>query len=284
MIKLRNWIGLCAFLLSLQVYGNEISIQGAWIRPLTPGLEIAMVGMVIHSPISARITAVTSPDYTYVSMQGPSKSGATKTQELDFIPLPAQKSVVLNADNMYLLLSSNKKTIGTTDIIPVIITVQFNDKTLKTITVMAQPEHSKSSAEVDISNKVEAKADATPSQSAPTKVMVSPAKVAKPVVSPKLPVAKAKPLKAASVAPIVPVAAVTPKVAPQLVEHKKATDVKPAEQPKQNEASAECLRLAEELRNCDQSLNDALLAWCETSAKSKYACNLSMEQLKKLRN
>lgn len=282
MIKLRNWIGLCAFLLSLQVYGNEISIQGAWIRPLTPGLEIAMVGMVIHSPISARITAVTSPDYTYVSMQGPSKSGATKTQELDFIPLPAQKSVVLNADNMYLLLSSNKKTIGTTDIIPVIITVQFNDKTLKTITIMAQPEHSKSSAKVDISNKVEAKADATPSQSAPTKVMISPAKVAKPVVSPKSPVAK--PLKAAPVAPIVPVAAVTPKVAPQLVEHKKATDVKPAEQPKQNEASAECLSLAEELRSCDQSLNDALLAWCETSAKAKYACNLSMEQLKKLRN
>jgi copper(I)-binding protein len=284
MIKLKNWIGLCALLLSLQAYSNEISIQDAWIRPLTPGLEIAMVGMVIHSPIQARITSVTSPAYTYVSMQGPSKSGATKSQGLEFIALPAQSSVVLDAKNMYLLLSGNKKNVGAAEIIPVVITVQFNDNTRKNITIMAQPEHSKGSAEADISNKVEAKADATASQPARAKVMVIPAKIAKPVVSPKSPMAEAKPLRAAPVAPAVPVAAATPKVAPQIDEHKKATEAKPAEQPKQNEASAECLSLAEELRNCDQSLNDALLAWCETSAKSKYACNLSMEKLKKLRN
>lgn len=292
MMKLKNWLGFCTLLLSLQVYGNEISIQGAWIRPLTPGLEIAMVGMVIHSPVQARITLVTSSAYTYASMQGPSKSGATKTQELDFIALPAQKSVVLNADNMYLLLSGNKKTIGVTDAIPVVVTVQFDDNTRKTITIMAQPEQSKSSAvmpqteprnPVEASNKVEAKTITPP---------------AKPLVSAKSPAVEVKALKvvavpkpaqvpvAAHVAPTIPVSVVTPKVAPQIVEQKKTTEVKPAEPLKQSETrvSAACLSLAEELRNCDQSSNDALLAWCETNAKSKYACQLSMEQLKKLRN
>ena len=284
MMKLKNWVGLCTLLLSLQAYGNEISIQGAWIRPLTPGLEIAMVGMVIHSPVQARITLVTSSAYTYASMQGPSKSGATKTQELDFIALPAQKSVVLNADSMYLLLSGNKKTIGVADAIPVVVTVQFNDNTRKTITIMAQPEQSKSSAvmpqteprnPVEISNKVEAKIITPPT---------------KPLVSAKSPAVEVKSLKAAIVvAPKpaqAPVSVVTPKVAPHIVEQKKTTEVKPAEPPKQSETrvSAECLSLAEELRSCDQSSNDALLAWCETNAKSKYACQLSMEQLKKLRN
>jgi hypothetical protein len=121
---------------------------------------------------------------------------------------------------------------------------------------------------------------------------------AKPVVAPKPPVAEIKPLKAAPVAarvvaaplpapgaPPAPVAVVTPGVAPLAVEPKKAPEAKPAVQLKQDEAraSAECLNLAEELSNCDKA-NDRLLEWCETSAKSKYSCQLTMEQLKKLRH
>jgi copper(I)-binding protein len=331
--KLKNWIGLCALLLSLQVNGAEINIQDAWIRMLTPGQEDAMVGMVINSDRQARITAVISPAYKFVAMQGPGKSGANKTQEIEFIALPAQTSVVLGAESIHLLLSGNKKPLNADDKVPVIVTVLFDDNTRKTITILAQPVHSRSAAAlplssnvaapagivtpptaprnpVETSSKVEANTVTPPPQPAPGKAVTSPVEVAspaKPVVTPKPPVAEVKPLKAKPVAvpkpapaPVaasvvavplpVPVAppvtvVVAPGVAPLTVEPKKAPEAKPAEQPKQDEAraSAECLSLAEALRNCDKS-NDMMLEWCVTSAKSKYSCQLSMEQLKKLRN
>lgn len=308
MTKLKNWIGLCALLLSMQVNGSELNIQDAWIRTLASGQEDAMVGMVINSARQARIISVISPAYKFVAMKGPGNSGANETQELEFISLPAQKSVVLSAESVHLLLSGNKQTLGAADKVPVIVTVQFDDKTSKTITIMAQPVNSNGVAvkplssskvavqvgtvvpptapriPVEVADKIEVKPVTPPPQPAPIKAKASPAK---PVVASKPTVAEVKPVKAA---PIVvpkpvpasfPVVAPVPSVIPLTVDPKNV-----AEQPKQNEvrASAECLSLAEELRNCDQSSNDSLLAWCETSAKSKHACQLTMEELKKLRN
>lgn len=333
MIKLKNWIGLCALLLSLQVNGGEINIQDAWIRMLTPGQENAMVGMVINSTKQARITAVISPVYKFVAMQGPGKSGANKTQELEFIALPAQTSVVLSAESMHLLLSGNKKPLNADDKVPVIVTVLFDDNTRKTITILAQPVHSRSAAALPLSSNVAAPASIVtpptaphnpvetsgkgetntvtpPPVPAPSKTIAGPVEVAtpaKPVVPPKPPVAEVKPLKGkpvaaskpapapvaasvvaaplpAPVAPPVPVVA-APSVAPFAAEPKRAPEAKPAEQPKQDEAraSAECFSLARELRECEKA-NDMMQEWCVNSAKSKYSCQLSMEQVKKLRN
>jgi copper(I)-binding protein len=328
MTKLKNWMGLCALLLSLQVNGSEINIKDVWIRTLAPGQGDAIVGMVINSARQARIISAISPAYMAVTIQGPSKSGANKTQELEFIDLPAQKSVVLEAGSVHLLLTGSKQNLSAADKVPVFITVQFEDNTNKTMTIMALPPQSKSSAATPLSSKVEAQASTVmpppprnpaevsskdeaksvtpPPQPAPSKAMASPveaAKPAKPEVAHKPPVAEAKPSKAAPVAarvvaaplpapvaPPLPVAAPAPvatatSVAPLVVEPKKAPEAKPAEQPKQDEAraNAECLNLAVELRECEKS-NDMMLEWCVTSAKSKYACKLTMEQLKKLRS
>jgi copper(I)-binding protein len=309
MTKLKNWIGLTALLLSLQVNASEINIQDAWIRTLTTGQEDAMAGMVISSARQARIISVISPAYTFVAMQGPGKSGANKTQELEFIDLPAKKSVVLGAESVHLLLTGNRQTLGAADKVPLLVTVQFDDKTSKNITIMAQPVNSKGAAVLPLSSSVaaqtstlEVKTVTPPPQPAPVKAMAIPVVVAspaKPVVAPKPPVAEVKPLKAAPVAvpkpapapapapvaPLVPVAVVAPGAAPLTVEPKKAPEAKPAEQPKQDEAraSAECFSLARELRECDKA-NDMMQEWCVTSAKSKYSCQLTMEQLKKLRN
>jgi copper(I)-binding protein len=325
-------MGLCALLLSLQVNGGEIIIQDAWIRMLATGQEDAMVGMVINSDRQARITAVISPAYRFVAMQGPGKGGANKTQELEFIDLPAKTSVMLSAESMHLLLSGNKKPLNADDKVPVIVTVQFDDNTRKTITVMAQPVHSRGAAALPLSSnvaapasvvtpptatrspvetasKVEASTVTPPLQPAPGKAMASPVEVAspaKPLAPPKPPVAEVKPLKAkpvavpkpapapvaasvaaplsVPVAPPVPVVA-APGVAPLAVEPRRAPEAKPAEQPKQEEArtSAECFSLARELRECDKA-NDMMQEWCVTNAKSKYSCQLSAEQLKKLKN
>lgn len=323
MTKLKHWIGLFALLLSLQVNGSEINIKDVWIRTLAPGQGDAIVGMVINSARQARIISAISPAYMAVTIQGPGKSGANKTQELEFIDLPAQKSVVLDTGSVHLLLTGNKQNLGATDKVPVFITVQFEDNTSKTMTVMALPPNSKSTSAAPLSSKVEAQASTdmpltaprnpvevpnkveaktvTPPQPAPSKAVASPVEVArpaKPVAPPKPPVAEVKPLKSepvaaravaaplpAPVAPPAPVAVVAPSVAPLVAEPKKAPEAKPAEQPKQEEAkvSAECFSLAAELRECDK-VNDMMLDWCVTSAKSKYSCKLPMEQVKKLRN
>ena len=337
MIKMNKWVGLCALLLSLQAYGGDINIQDAWIRPVTPGQENAMVGMVINSARQARIVAAISPAYNFVAMQGPDKKGGNKTHEIEFIDLPAQKSVALGAESVHLLLLGNKNTYRANDKIPVIVTIQFEDKTSKTISIMTQPVRSKSEAATPLSNsetqaiapipsatppnaaapanKVETVSVTPPPQPAPVKAMASPvvASPAKPVAVRKQAVAETKPVKtapvaaqvvtapvappapvavtspvtvspAASVAATAPVAIVAPAPAPPAIEPKKTAETKAAIPPKQDtaQASAECISLAEELRNCDPS-NDRMLEWCETSAKSKYTCQLSKEQLKKLK-
>lgn len=302
MRKLKNWVGLCALLLSLQAHSTEISVQDSWIRTLNTGQEDAMVGMVITSSSHARIIGVISPAYKFVAMQGPGKNGASKTQEIEFIDLPAQKAVVLGAEGMHMLLLGSRHTQGAADNIPVIFTVQFDDKTSKIITIMTQFEGSNSAATMPLSNNDTAQ----PSTVVPPVVQQAPSKPKpiqiKPVVASKPPVAEVKPLKAASVAmpkpkpvpaPVavnvvatpLPVADVAPKVVPLAVEPKKAPEAKLVEQPKQVEAQAsdECLGLARELRECGR-LNDMMVAWCETEAKSRYDCQLSMEQLKKLKN
>lgn len=332
---MKNWIGLCTLLFSLQVYGSDINIQDVWIRPVAAGQEDAMVGMVINSARPARIVAVISPAYKFVAMQGPDKNGGNKSHEIEFIDLPAKKSVALGAESVHLLLLGNKQTYRANDKIPVIVTIQFDDKTSKTISILAQPVRSKSEAATPLgsnsetqastptqpatphnaaapANKVES-ASVTPPQPAPVKVITSPVVTspAKPAAARKQAVVETKPLITAPVvtAPVAPpapapvaatapvtastpaaitvaapVAIVAPAPAQPAIEPKKTAETKTAILPKQDtaQASAECISLAEELSNCDPS-NDMMLEWCETSAKSKYSCQLSKEQLKKLK-
>ncbi len=287
MNKLKSWIGLCALLMSFQVHGNEVEVEDAWIRPLATGQADAMFGMVIKSDRQARIIGVISRSYSFVAMQGPSESGGNKTQEIGYIELPAQKSVVLSAEGAYFLLSGNKKMLAADEKIPVIITVQFDNKTRKTITIMAQPLDSNGVAIMPVISNVAAQISPAKPEvtSRPPVAEVKPIKAA-PVAVPK-PARVPAPVKASSVAaPLsVPVVVVKPAVAPILIEPKISPEAKLAEQAKQDEAraNADCLSLAEELRSCDRS-NDLKLEWCETTTKSRYTCKFTMEQLKKLRN
>lgn len=302
---LKNWMGLCALLLSLQVNSSEINIQDPWIRPLATGQEDAMVGMVINSDRQARVISVISPAFKFVAIKGPGKDGANTTREFEFIELPAQKSVVLGAESVHLLLSGNKHTLGADDNVPVIISVQFDDKTSKVITVMAQSVLNRSGAGKPSNSNAPVQPVAAVLPVAPPNPVETPKKVTPPppaaikakestVVAPKKPVAEVKPLKTAPVAARVaptptpvaapaPVAVAAPAVAPPTIEPKKAAEAKPAEQPKQEEAEAadECLSLSIALRDCDKS-NDMMIEWCTSNAKSKYSCKLTMEQLKKL--
>ena len=296
--KLKIWVGLCALLVSLQVQGNEVTIQDAWLRPLAPGQDDAIVGMVISSDKHARIVGVISTAYMSVAMQGSAKGGGNKAKEVEFIDLPAQKSVVLNADGMHFLLTGSRKNISATNKVPVTISVQFDDGTIKNITAMALTPFSKSEVVAPLpvqASAVEEKVVTPPPAPAKAKAVIEEAP--KPVAVPKksaevkpakaAPVAEAKePVRAVVPVPVVVAAPVPVAPAPVVVAAPVpvAPVVKPAEQPKQEDAraNAECSTLAREIRECEKA-NEMMQEWCVSNAKSKYACQLSMEQIKKLK-
>lgn len=289
-------------LASFQVYGNEVNVQDVWLRPIASGQGDAMVGMTISSEKHARIVNVISSYYMSVAMQGPAKAGATKSKEVEFIDLPAQKSVVLSAESVHLLLTGTRKDISATNKVPVTLSVQFDDGSIKNVLAMALTPFGKSDVAAPLpaqANAVEEKV-VTP---APVKAKEISEEKPKPVAVPKKPV-DVKPAKAAPVAEVkeparavvpvpaivaapvpapvapAPVVVAAPVPAPVPV----APVVKPAEQPKQDDAraNAECSILARELKECEKA-NEMMQEWCVTNAKAKYACQLTMEQIKKLK-
>jgi hypothetical protein len=238
-----------------------------------------------------------------VVMQGPGKGDGSSSQELEFIEVPAKKPLVLGAQSAHLMLSGIRQSLGDAEKIPVIFTLQFEDKSSKIVTVMILTEHGKSVAAqasmapppvaaprpVEMPGKAEVKTE-TPLQPVHSKPQ------AQPVAAPKPPVAEVKPVKIAPVAVVKPAPApapvvaatlpapvVIPVVAPLAAEPKKAAEVKPATVlPKQDEISEECYSLAVEFRECSKA-NDMMVDWCVSNAKSKYDCSLSTEQLKKIK-
>jgi copper(I)-binding protein len=295
--KLKIWVGLCALLASLQVYGNEITIQDAWLRPIASGQDDAMVGMTINSAKHARIIGVISSYYMSVAMQGPAKAGTTKSKEVEFIDLPAQKSVVLSAESVHLLLTGSRKNISLTNKVPLTLSVQFDDGSTRNITAIAVTPFSKSDVAAPVpaqAGVVEDKVVAPPP--APVKAKEIVEEKPKPVAAPKKPV-DVKPAKAAPVAEVkepsraavvvpVPVVVAAPIPAPVVVAAPApvAPVVKPAEQPKQDDAraNAECSTLARELKECEKG-NEMMQEWCVTNVRTKYACQLTTEQMKKLK-
>lgn len=317
MTKLKNWIGLSALLLSFQVHSNEVEVQDAWIRPLATGQGDAMVGMVIKSEKQARIIGIISPGYSFVAMEGPGKAGSSKTQEVGFIDLPPQKSVVLSAEGVHLVLSGSRKTLSAEDKIPVIVRVLFEDQSSKAVTVIVQLEGGNKVAtqagavvplavpikSVDVADKAEAKAEAKAKAKAEAEVEAKAKADAEAKVKAKAKAdaeaeaktkaeaeakarARAKNEAEAEAKAKADAEAKVKAEAKALADAKAEAEakVKLAEQAKQDAAkAAECLNLAKELRSCDQSSNEILLSWCENAAKAKFSCQLSLDQVKKLK-
>lgn len=303
--KLKNWVGLCLLLASLQVYGNDITIQDAWLRPIASGQDDAMVGMTIISDKHARIIGAISSYYMSVAMQGAAKAGGAKSKEVEFIDLPAQKSVVLSAESVHLLFTGSRKNISSVNKVPLTLSVQFDDGSTRNITAIAVTPFNKSDVAAPVpaqASAVEDKVVAPPP--APVKAKEIVEEKPKPVAAPKKPV-DVKPAKAAPVAEVkeparaavvvpVPVVVAAPipapvAPAPVVVAAPIPAPVAPpvakaAEQPKQDDAraNAECSTLARELKECEKA-NEMMQEWCVTNVRTKYACQLTMEQMKKLK-
>lgn len=140
MINTRNWIGIFAMLLSFPVFAADIEISDAWIRPTTQGHENGMVGLTLTTPVKIKIISVNSPAYSTTVIQKPNKTkGQNKMETIKSVSLSGGNSLVFGPDNIHLALSGNKNTLNSGEKVPVILTVQYENKTTKDITFLAQP-------------------------------------------------------------------------------------------------------------------------------------------------
>jgi copper(I)-binding protein len=136
----RNWIGLLSLLFSLPLFAGDITISDAWIRVNPQDSENGMVGLTITSPQKAKIIAASSPAYTSAEVRRLSIiKGEQKMEITQSISLTANNPLVLGPDSVHLALLGNKQTLKAGEKVPVIVTVQYNDKETTDITFLAQP-------------------------------------------------------------------------------------------------------------------------------------------------
>ncbi len=99
-----------------------------------------MVGLTLTTPKKIKIIAVSSPAYTTTEIRKPGKiKGEKKMQTIKGVSLSAGKSLVFGPDSIHLALSGNKNILNAGEKVPVILTVQYENKTTTDITFLAQP-------------------------------------------------------------------------------------------------------------------------------------------------
>lgn len=137
MIK-AGWMGLGALLVAAQCMAGEVTVSDVWSRATAPGQTAAVVGLHITSKKEARMVAVSSPvaeaQMHTMSMDG----GMMKMRQLDSLPLPAGKDVVLGAGGDHLMLVGLKKPLKAGEVVPLTLTVQFADKKTEQVEIKAE--------------------------------------------------------------------------------------------------------------------------------------------------
>lgn len=140
MINTRSWIGIFALLFSFPIFAADIEISDAWIRPTTQGQENGMVGLTLTTPKKIKIIAVSSTAYTTAEIRKLSViKGEKKMETIKGISLSAKRSLVFGPDSIHLALLGNKYMLNAGEKVPVILTVQYENKTTSEITFLAQP-------------------------------------------------------------------------------------------------------------------------------------------------
>jgi periplasmic copper chaperone A len=288
MISTRNWIGIIALLFSLPVSAVDLEISDAWIRVIAQDQENGMVGLTITAPQKARIIAASSPAYTTTEMRR--TKSEQKVELAKSIPLSANKPLALGSDNYHLALLGKKQTLKTGEKIPVLLTVQYNDKETKDITFLAQPIRARAGS---LPLPIISKSITTPVMTPPNKVHVNaaeptPTAVPLPQHTPEIEPAKtmaiAEPMPepvavAEPVTEPVPMPVAEPVPAPAPISAPIALQVPPeiqlSELPEETPALPveDCMQYSTETQACDHAgeLDDIIR--CRKSIATRLSCS-----------
>ena len=136
---MRYAIAIAALLSAAQGYAGEVVVSAAWARATAPGQNSAAVYLRITSQQQASIVAVSSPAADSAEMHSMTHdNGMMKMRELEALPLPAKKEVVLGSGGNHIMLIGLKKPLKAGGSVPLTLTVQFADQRRETVAVQAE--------------------------------------------------------------------------------------------------------------------------------------------------
>ncbi|MES1981792.1 MAG: copper chaperone PCu(A)C [Pseudomonadota bacterium] len=136
---MRYIIAMAAFFWAMHGWAGEVTISAASARATAPGQDSAAIQFSIVSQQDGRLIEIASPAAGSVEMhQMAHENGMMKMRAVEFLALPAGKSVDLAASGYHVMLLNLKQPLKAGDIVPFTLTVQFADR--RKITVEAKAE------------------------------------------------------------------------------------------------------------------------------------------------
>ncbi|CAH1385752.1 copper chaperone PCu(A)C [Candidatus Nitrotoga sp. M5] len=136
---MRLTIAIIMMFCASQVWAGNVVVSNASARATAPGQENAAIQFTIASKKKARLVAITSPIASAVEIHSMShEDGMMKMRALEFLALPAGKKVRLGKSGNHVMLLDIKKPLKAGDIVPLTISVAFDDKSKEQIQVNAE--------------------------------------------------------------------------------------------------------------------------------------------------
>ena len=138
---LRQLIVPLLFLLHTVAWAgtHDVLVDQAWMRESVPGQDTASVQLNLTSIKPATLIAVTSPLASTIKIQRLARGkGKVKASTLGSLRLVARRATAFGKGNYALMMVGLKKPLNVGDRVPVSLTVRFNDKRTKVVTVEAE--------------------------------------------------------------------------------------------------------------------------------------------------
>jgi copper(I)-binding protein len=116
----------------------EVSVNDAWGKATAPGQNNGLIQFSIVSKKEAKLVSISSPVAGTVEIHSMvHEDGMMKMRPVEFILLPAEKSVDLRKTGNHVMLLNLKQPLKVGDNIPLILTIEFPDKHRATLEAKA---------------------------------------------------------------------------------------------------------------------------------------------------
>jgi copper(I)-binding protein len=137
MRQLIIWVATAFFSLSATAADSGITVSDARARATAPGQDSASVQLSLVSKADAKLVALGSPVAGAVEIHHMThENGLMKMRAINFIALPAGKTVDLEKSGNHLMLLKLQHPLKTGDSVPLQLVIEFADK--HTVTVDAR--------------------------------------------------------------------------------------------------------------------------------------------------
>ncbi len=131
-------LGVVALLISAQVWAGDVAVSGAWIRATASGQDSAAVSLHITSQKDARLVAASSPVSDSAEIHTMThENGMMMMRQVEALPLPAQKERAIG-DVDHIMLLGLKHPLKAGDNVPLMLTVEFADKSKEKVALKAE--------------------------------------------------------------------------------------------------------------------------------------------------